>query len=122
MPRLVEFRIGGEIGLGHQPQQPPLLADGGAVVQNGAHGHRQADDKDGVRRRRFRQQKSQRLLRPPQQRGLEKQIPAGVAGDAKLREHQQSRVRRGAFDLRQDLPGVVMRIRHPDVRGSGRDA
>ena len=104
------------MGLGNQAKQPPLLTHGGAVEQRRAVRHGKADQKQRFTRGRLVKQPFQRLFRPAQQRGLQEQIAAGVAGQAQLGKDQHGGVRRRGLYLFKDFLRVVGGVRHTDGR------
>ena len=77
----------------HQSQKAAALHDRSAIIQRCTVGNRQPDKNDRVKLCGFVQQKGKGVFRFPQQRGLQEKITAGVARDAKLRKHQDRRVR-----------------------------
>lgn len=68
------------------------MADhGGAVIECAVHADRQADDGDELERFACAENVPQALLGGIQQRLLQKQVRAGIAGEPKLRENGQRR-------------------------------
>ena len=114
LPLFVKLAVVGQIGLGHDAQQLPPAQHGGAVVQLAVHQQRQAHQRYGIQRAGLRKQPLQRIQCALLQGALQKQIAAGVAGKAKLRENRQLYpALRGSLQLRQHLLRVIGAVCHP---------
>ena len=71
---------------------------------------------------RLLQNPPQGPLGPVQQGILQKQVPAGIPGDAQLRQGQNLHTLcRRVLHQRDDLPRVVIAVHHPDFRRSRRN-
>ena len=120
-PSLIELPVVGDVGLGHQTQDLSLVDDGGAVVELVVGPHRQAHGGHHIQVPSGLQNGLQALLGPPEQGVLEKQVPAGIAGEAQLGQAQHPHpllVRlphEGKYLFR-----VIAAVRHPDLGGAGR--
>ena len=116
---LIEFAVVGQVGLGHQTQQLPMAEEGGTVVELAPGPHGQANRQEEVQLLRSRQHLAQGLLRPAKQGVLQKQVAAGVAGQAQLRQaqHLDALLCRLAHKGNTGL-GVVGTVGHPDFRGA----
>ena len=113
LPFFVELAVVGQVGLGHDAQQLPPAQHGGAVVQLAVHQQRQAHQRYGIQRAGLRKQPLQRIQCALLQGALQKQIAAGVAGKAKLREYRQLYPPlRGSLQLRQHLLRVIGAVCH----------
>ena len=74
----------------------------------------QADHHGGVQRHSRVPHGAERFQRPIQQRLLQKQVAAGIAGQAKLRKHDQARALiRGLFRQPDDFGSVIGAVRDP---------
>ena len=114
LPFFVKLAVVGQVGLGHNAQQLPPAQHGGAVIQLSVHQQRQPHQRYGVQRAGLRKQPFQRIQCALLQSALQKQIAAGVAGKAKLREYRQLYPPlRGSLQLRQNLLRVIGAVCHP---------
>ena len=114
LPLFVEFAVVGQVGLGHNAQQLPAAQHGSAVVQLAVHQQRQANQHYGVQCAGLRKQPLQRIQCALLQGALQKQIAAGVAGKAKLRENRQLYPPlRGSLQLCQHLLCIIGAVCHP---------
>ena len=121
MPGLIKLRIIGQKGLGHQPQKPAAADRRRRVVKLSVVFPGQPDKGQQVQFRRVLNQPFQRLLCPVCQQALQKQIAAGIAGQAEFRKHRDLGAPSGRlFHQLLHLRGIVFRIRHPDLRRSRR--
>ena len=118
---LIEFPVIGDMDFGGQRQDRAFLYYCGAVIQFVLASDRQAQGGEHIQPPGLFQNPRQRPLRPVQQGGLQKQVAAGVPGDAQLRQGQHLYTLRGRF-LHQgnDLPRIVFAVRHPDFRRTRR--
>ena len=114
LPLFVEFAVVGQVGLGHNAQQLPPAQHGSAVVQLAVHQQRQAHQHYGVQCAGLRKQPLQCIQCALLQGALQKQVAAGVAGKAKLRENRQLYPPlRGSLQLRQHLLRIIGAVCHP---------
>ena len=121
-PLLIELPVVGEVGLGDQGQDLSPVYHRGAIIRFVLKTYRQAQGRHHVQALGGLQHGGKGLLRPPQQGGLEEQIPAGIAGEAQLGERQDP------HPLAVRLPhqgetalGVIAAVGHPDVGRAGSD-
>ena len=120
-PFFVEFAVVGQAGLGHKAQQPSPADRGGTVVQLAVHRHRQPHQRDEVQPLAGPENTGQPVEGRLLQRLLEKQVPAGVAGQRQLGENRQLDPAGGTLrHLFGDLPGVIGAVRHPQRGREGR--
>ena len=119
---LVELPVVGNVGLGHHSHHLAPLDDHGAVIQlvPRTQGHTQGGEHlqlpgglhDGA----------QGVQRPVQQGILQKQVAAGIARDAQLRQGQHLYVPLlRLLHQGDDLLGVIGAVGHPDLRRAGGD-
>ena len=114
LPLFVKLAVVGQVGLGHKAQQLPAAQHGGAVVQLAVHQQRQANQHYGVQCAGLRKQPLQRIQCALLQGALQKQVAAGVAGKAKLRENRQLYpLLRGSLQLCQNLLRIIGAVCHP---------
>ena len=120
MARLVKLPVVGDVGLCSQAQQAAPAQNSGTVVELAAHRHGKAHGGNQVQPLGLLKQPAQRLLRARQQRSALKEVPAGVPGQAKLREHHCLDARPGGLfhQAPHRLP-VGLTVRHLDARRSG---
>ena len=119
---LVELPIVGDIGLGHQAQDLPLVDDRRAVVELAVPRifHRQAQGGEHIQVLGGLQHGGQALLRPFQQGVLEEQVAAGVPGEAQLGQGQHPHpLLVGLPHEGKNLLRIVTAVGHPDLRGAG---
>ena len=114
----IEFAVIGQVGLGYQTQQPAMADHRGAVVQLALHQHRQAYQCYQVQFFAGLQNGGKAGFGRLLQGLLQKQVTAGVAGQAQFRENGQLYALGGCFlhGLNGHL-GVVGAIGHPKGRG-----
>ena len=116
----VELAVVGQIGLGHKAQDPAMAQHGGAVVQLAVHQQRQADQSHHIQLLRFSQQGAQSVQRTGLQSTLQKQVAAGIAGQAELGEHGQLHAAGcGLTQSLGDLPDVIGAVGHPQCGRKG---
>ena len=114
LPLFVKLAVVGQVGLGHNTQQLPPAQHGSAVVQLAVHQQRQANQHYGVQCAGLRKQPLQCIQCALLQGALQKQIAAGVAGKAKLRENRQLYPPlRGSLQLCQNLLRIIGAVCHP---------
>ena len=121
---LVVLLVAGEERLGHDAQDPPRLQHRGCVEEPPALEHRKADDHDHRPRLRLAQQPFERALGPGhERRQAEEEVPARVAGDPELGQHQHLRplVRRSRDELERRVD-VLLRVGDSDGRTGCRHA
>ena len=121
VPGLVKLPVVGDVLLGGQPQQPPPVEQGSAVVQRPLPGHGDAYGAEDVQLFGVLQQLGQALLRRGQQRRVAEQVPAGVGGHRQLREaHQAAALLRRLEDQLLDAAQVPRHLGGPHGRGGSR--
>ena len=97
-----------------------MAQHGGAVVQLAVHQQRQAHQRHHVQFLRLGQQGVQGVQRTGLQRALQKQVAAGVAREAELREHRQLHAAgSGRAQRFGDLLHVIGAVCHPQCGGEG---
>ena len=110
----VELAVVGQVGLGHKTQQLPAAEDGSAVVQLAPRQQRQPHQRHHVQLPAGVQDRLQAGQRALLQGALQKQVAAGVAGQAELREDRELDPAPGSLaQLLDDLGGVIGAVRHP---------
>ena len=118
---LVELTVVGDMGLGHQAEELPPADYRGAVVELVPVPHGQAQSRHHVQVLGGLQYGGEGLLGAPEQGVLQKQIAAGVPGEAELGQgqHPHSLCRRLPHQVEAGL-GVVPAVRHFDSRRARR--
>ena len=118
----VEFAVVGQMGLGDHAQNLTLVDDRRTVVELVVPADRQPDGSDHIQAPGGLQHRGEGLLGAVQKGVLEEQVPAGIAGEAQLREAQHPHT------LAVGLPhegkaalGVVTAVGHPDGGRAGGD-
>ena len=117
-PLLVVLLVAGEERLGHDPEDPARLQHRRRVEEPASLEHRQAHDDDRRSGRGLPQHALERPLGARHQRGqAEEEVPAGVAGEPQLGQHQDLRALpdRPPHELERRV-GVPLRVGHPDRR------
>ena len=121
-PLLIKLPVIGQISLGDQPQNLSILYNSSAVIQFVIPfiPNRQPQGRHDVQIPGGLQDRLEALLGTPEQGVLQKQVAAGVAGEAQLRQGQDLH----ALLVRlphegKDLLRVIAAVRHPDLRGAG---
>ena len=120
---LVELAVAGDMNFGNQPQNFAPVNHRRAVVQPAVPPvpHRQAQGGEHVQLCRLLQNAAQGVLRPTEEGLLQKQVPAGVAGDAQLGQGQHLYpLGRRRLHQSDDLPRVVVTVRDLDPRRARR--
>ncbi len=114
---LIKLAVIGQMGLGDGPQNYSFLYHDRAVIQFVMNPQRNSQGGDHLQVPGGLQNRFQGLLRVPKQRLLEKEVPAGVARQAQLRQDQDlhPRLLGGAHHLK-GLFGVVGAVRQPQLR------
>ena len=117
---LIEFAVVRNVGFRNEAEQPPAADDGRAVVELAVHIDRQADGGDQRQRLAGLQNGAERFFGGPLQRLLQKQVAAGVAGQAKFRKadqlHALGRVHAHGVN---DLLGIIGAVGHVQCGGGG---
>ena len=113
----VKFAVVGNVDLGDQAEDASVLAEGRAVVEAAAHGHRQTHRRHQVLAPGGLQHGAQGRLGAPQQSRLQKEIAAGVGCQPQLRKHQNLYApRRRLLDEGSRGLGVVDAVGHRHFR------
>ena len=121
MALLVKLRVIRQMLLRHESQHLAPAEHGRAVIELAAQSQRQADKQHGVELRRLAPDRLQRVERAVEKRVLQKQVAAGVAREAELREHDKARAVRRRFRCSgDDRRGVVSAAGYLDARRCGR--
>ncbi len=109
--RFVKLGIVRDELLGHNALDFPAAQHRGDVEQLALMHERQADHHGGVQRGRLAAHRVERGERAVQQRALQKQVAAGVPGQAQLGEHDQMRpLCRGLSGQLYDLGSIVCAV------------
>ena len=120
MAGLVKLAVIRDARFGGKAEEAAAAEDGGAVIQRAAHRHGHARHCEDREIGRAGDQPGQLLLGRLQQGALEKEIAAGVAREAELREHDSLHaLRGGGADQGFHGAGVAAAIRHADHGGCG---
>ena len=105
-----------------QAQQCPPAEHRRAVEELLVVPHRHPHHRQQIQVLAALQERAQGVFRALQQRILQKEIPAGIAGQAQLRQTQNlDPFRRRLMQQGKAGLGVVGAVGHPDLRGSGGD-
>ena len=116
----VELAVVGQIGLGYKAQNAAMAQHGGAVVQLAVHQQRKAHQRDNVQCFCFIKQGAQGIQCTGLQRALQKQVAAGIAGQAELGEHGQLYAAGCSFvQSIRDLPDIIGAVGHPQCGRKG---
>ena len=117
MALLVELRVVRKMGFRHERQHVTGIDDSSHIIQLAAHAQRQTDYDDSRKLCGLAADRAQRVQCALEQRFLQKQIAAGVAGQAQLGERDEPRALRGGL-LRQlyDLRGIICTVRSVQIR------
>ena len=118
---LVELVVVGQVGLGHQSQQAPMLHHGGTVVEQRADAHGQAHHHDDVELAGEVEQHQQALLGLVEQQLLAEQVLTAVARERQLGEDDDlGALALGLCNLTLYLLNVVFHVSHANTwYGSG---
>ena len=120
MALLVKFAIVRQVLLRPQAQQLTVAQNGGAIVQLAVMGNWQAHQRHQVQPAACLQDGSQAVFGTLQQGLLQKQVAAGVAGQAKFRKadqlHALGRVHAHGVN---DLLGIIGAVGHMQGGGGG---
>ena len=111
---LVEFRVIGQMCFGDHAQDSSVEQGGGAVVQLAVHSQRQAGEDQHRQAARGVADRPQGFQRAVQQRLLQEEVAAGIAGQAQLRQDQDpDRLPGRGPDGPDGLFGVEGAVGHP---------
>ena len=117
MALLVELRVVRKMGFRHERQHVTGIDDSGHIIQLAAHAQRQTDYDDSRKLCGLAADRVQRVQCALEQRFLQEQVAAGIAGQAQLRERDELRAF-GSGLLRQlyDLRGIICAVRSVQIR------
>ena len=117
MALLVELRVVRKMGFRHERQHVTGIYDSSHIIQLAAHAQRQTDYDDSRKLCGLAADRVQRVQCALEQRFLQKQVAAGIAGQAQLRECDELRTF-GSGLLRQlyDLRGIICTVRDVQIR------
>ena len=117
MALLVELGVVRKMGFRHERQHVTGIDDSGHVIQLAAHAQRQTDYDDSRKLCGLAADRVQRVQCALEQRFLQEQVAAGIAGQAQLRERDELRAF-GSGLLRQlyDLRGIICAVRSVQIR------
>ena len=122
MALLVELRVVRNVRFRDERQYIACVHDSRDVVQLALDAQRQADDDDGGNLFAFAADGFERLQRALEQRFLQKQVAAGVAGQAQLGEGDELRALCGSLlRLLHDLRSVIFAVRNVKIGRRGGD-
>ena len=118
MAQLIKLAVIRQPGFGDKTQKLPAGHHGSAVVQLAVHGQRQPHQHHQVQLPGGQQNSFQPMLCAAQQFCLQKQIAAGVSGQAEFRQTQQLDTIGGrCLHLQKDLFGIVITVGNAQCRG-----
>ena len=105
------------MGFRHERQHVTGIDDSGHIIQLAAHAQRQTDYDDSRKLCGLAADGLERLHRALEQRFLQEQVTAGIAGQAQLGECDELRAF-GSGLLRQlyDLRGIICTVRDVQIR------
>ena len=117
MALLVELRVVRKMGFRHERQHVTGIDDSGHIIQLAAHAQRQTDYDDSRKLCGLAADRVQRVQCALEQRFLQEQVAAGIAGQAQLGERDELRALCGGL-LRQlyDLRGIICTVRDVQIR------
>ena len=117
MALLVELGVIRDVGFRHKRQHVTGVYDSSHIVQLAAHAQRQTDYDDSRKLCGLAADRVQRVQCALEQRFLQEQIAAGIAGQAQLGECDKLRALCGGL-LRQlyDLRGIICTVRDVQIR------
>ena len=108
--------------LGYESEHLTPAQNSGAVIQLAAHTQRQADQHDSLQLGRLTANRLECIQCAVQQRLLQKQVAAGVTGQAKLGEYDQARALRSCLlCLLYDFGSVIGAVRYAQIGRCGSD-
>ena len=121
-PLLVKFPVIGQMSLGEKALHLSLVYNGCTVIQFVVKTHRHSQCRDHVQIFGGLQNGGQPLLGAAQKGVLQKQVPAGIAGQAQLGQAQHPHPLGGGLPHEgKDLLGVIAAVGHPDLGRAGGD-
>ena len=121
LPLLVKFAVVRQVRLRHHTEEPARVDDRRAVIELAAETQRQTHGEDRGKRRRLLKNAGKRRLHRAEQAVGEKQVAAGVAGQAQLRQRQQVDAGRVRLPYaREDRIGIGLHIRDLHIDRPGR--
>ena len=105
------------MGFRHERQHVTGIDDSGHIIQLAAHAQRQTDYDDSRKLCGLAADRVQRIQCALEQRFLQEQVAAGIAGQAQLGERDELRAF-GSGLLRQlyDLKGIICAVRSVQIR------
>ena len=117
MALLVELRVVRDVGFRHKRQHVTGIDDSGHIIQLAAHTQRQADHDDSRKLCGLAADRAQRVQCALEQRFLQEQVAAGIAGQAQLGERDELRAF-GSGLLRQlyDFGNIIFAVRDVQIR------
>ena len=117
MALLVELGVIRDVGFRHKRQHVTGVYDSSHIVQLAAHAQRQTDYDDSRKLCGLAADRAQRVQCALEQRFLQEQIAAGIAGQTQLGERDELRALCGGL-LRQlyDLRGIICTVRDVQIR------
>ena len=122
MALLVEFRVVRNVGFRDERQNVACVHDSRNVIQLALDAQRQTDYDDSRKLCGLAADGTERLHRTLEQRFLQKQVAAGVTGQAQLGERDELRALRcGLLCLPDDFGGVIFAVRNVQVGRRGGD-
>ena len=117
LPLFVKLPIIGQMGLGYNAQNRSFLYNDRTVIQFVVHSHRHAHGGYDLQVPGRLQYRGQSLFGPPQQGILIKKIPAGIARQSQLRQHQHlGSSLLGRTHHGKGLLGIVITVRQTQRR------
>ena len=121
MPELIEFPVVGNAGLWHQAKQLSSLKDRSHIVKLSFLFPGKPRENQSVQFPGLPDNLQKSFLCALQKQLLQKQIPAGIACDAKLRKYNNlCPIPRGLFRKTDNFPGIPFRVRHLYLRRHSR--
>ena len=117
MALLVKLRVVWYMDLGHKCQHSTMHNRRGNIIQLAIITHRQTNHNNRLQFRRFAADGTERLHRALEQRFLQEQIAAGIAGQAQLGERDELRAfGSGLLCLLYDLGSIIFAVRNVQIR------
>ena len=122
MALLVEFRVVRNVGFRDERQNVACVHDSRNVIQLALDAQRQTDYDDSRKLCGLATDRAQRIERTLEQGLLQKQVAAGVAGQAQLGEGDELRAFCGSLlRLLHDLRSVIFAVRNVKIGRRGGD-
>ena len=117
MALLVELRVVRKMGFRHERQHVTGIDDSGHIIQLAAHAQRQTDYDDSRKLCGLAADRVQRVQCALEQRFLQEQVAAGIAGQAQLGERDELRALCGGL-LGQlyDFGNIIFAVRDVQIR------